>query len=97
MQHAIAGWMMRILEDTPILPASLLNQDIFHPDETVEISLTELTTEEMFRIWEVIVHHAYQISVPYIARNVKLESKLLLSAGEPIQERAFKARKLESR
>ena len=97
LQHAIAGWMMRILEDTPILPASLLNQDIFHPDETVEISLTELTTEEMFRIWEVIVHHAYQISVPYVARNVKLESKLLLSAGEPIQARTFKARKLESR
>jgi uncharacterized protein DUF4255 len=99
LQHTIAGWMMRILEDTPSLPAGLLNRSIpgvFHPDETVEISLTQLTTEELFRIWEVIVNNAYQISVPYVARNVKIESRLLLSAGRPIQERVFDLGKLES-
>src|SRR5438309_398907 len=45
LQHTIAGWMMRTMEDTPILPVSLLNAvtpDVFRPDETVEISLTEL-------------------------------------------------------
>lgn len=92
LQHTIAGWMMRILEDTPILPAGLLNrkyENTFHPDETVEIGFTELTTEEMFRIWEVIAHHAYQISVPYIARNVRIDSNRVLSSGAPIQERSF--------
>jgi hypothetical protein len=98
LQHTIAAWMMRILEDTPSLPAGLLNHkipNVFHPDETVEVSLTELTTEELFRIWEVIVNNAYQISVPYVARNVKIESRLLLSTAQPIQERVFDLGKLE--
>lgn len=92
LQHTIAGWMMRIMEDTPSLPPGLLNRkvaDVFHPDETVEISLTQLTTEELFRIWEVIVNNTYQTSVPYVARNVKIESQQLLSYGQAIQERTF--------
>jgi hypothetical protein len=92
LQHTIAGWMMRILEDWPSLSPGQLNQKVpnaFHPEETVEIALAELGTEELFRIWEVIVHHAYQISVPYVARIVKLESELTLSAGQPVQVRTF--------
>jgi Pvc16 N-terminal domain len=98
LQHTIAGWMMRIMEDTPSLPTGLLNHkipNVFHLDETVEVSLTELTTEELFRIWEVIVNNAYQISVPYVARNVKIESRLLLSTAQPLQERIFDLGKLE--
>lgn len=67
LQHTIAGWMMRVLKDTPILPPGLLNQsfpNVFNADGTVEVGFTELTTEELFLIWEVIVNHAYQISVP---------------------------------
>jgi hypothetical protein len=97
LQHAIAGWMMRILEDTPSLPSGLLNHrypGTFYPDETVEVCLTELTTEELFRIWEVIVNNAYQISVPYVARNVRIESMQDLSQGEPVQERLWDYQKL---
>lgn len=97
LQHAIAAWMMRILEDTPSLPPGLLNHrfpNTFHSDETVELVLTELTTEELFRIWEVIVNNAYQISVPYAARNVRIESTKTFSQGEPIQERLWDHQKL---
>ncbi len=76
-QHEIAGWMMRVLEDNPTLPASLLNAyqpDVFRDDEAVEIVLAELTTEDMFHIWEVMIQHVYQLSVPYIARMVQIES-----------------------
>jgi hypothetical protein len=100
LQHTIAGWMMRMLEDTASLPAGLLNHkglQVFHSEETVEISLAELDTEALFRIWEVIVSNAYQISVPYVARNVKIESLHLLSTGQPVQERTFDYRKLDSR
>lgn len=97
LQHAIAAWMMRILEDTPSLPPGLLNHrftDTFQPDEIVELCLTELTTEELFRIWEVIVNNAYQISVPYVARNVRIESTLSLSQGAAVQERLWNYQKL---
>jgi len=77
LQHEIAGWMLRVLEDAPVLPAALLNQrfpQTFQPDETVELILAELTTDELFRIWEAVADHAYQISVPYMARNIRIES-----------------------
>lgn len=97
LQHSIAGWMMRVLEDTPSLPAGLLNHgglDIFEPDETVELAVAEIDTEALFRIWEVIGSNAYQISVPYVARNVRIESDRVLASGDPVQERIFDYRKL---
>ena len=97
LQHTIAGWMMRVLEDTPSLPAGLLNHrgvQIFQPEETVQLAVAELETETLFRIWEVIVNNAYQISVPYIARNVKIESDLTTSDGSPVQERLLDYREL---
>jgi hypothetical protein len=97
LQHTIAGWMMRVLEDMPSLPAGLLNHrgiEIFQPDETVELATAELETETLFRIWEVIVNNAYQISIPYVARNVKIESDVSSGFGEPVQQREFDAREL---
>jgi hypothetical protein len=97
LQHTIVGWMMRVLEDTPILPAGLLNRDgteVFAPDETVEIGVAELETETLFRIWEVIASNTYQISVPYIARTIKIASDYQTSAGSAIQEREFDYRAL---
>jgi hypothetical protein len=93
LQHTITGWMMRVLEDTPSFPPGLLNQwtaGVFRPDETVEIATTDLSTEELFRIWEVIGVNAYQISVPYIARVVKIESSLPQGDGEPVERRVFR-------
>lgn len=97
LQHAIAGWMMRVLEDTQVLPAGLLNHrypGTFGDDETVDLTITDLTTEELFRIWEVIVNNAYQISVPYVARNVRVESLQSVSEGAPVQERTLDFQKL---
>ena len=97
LQHSIAGWMMRVLEDTPSLPSGLLNHgglEIFAPDETVELVVAEIDTETLFRIWEVIGSNGYQISVPYVARSVKIDTDLTLIAGEPVQERVFDYRRL---
>ena len=90
LQHEIAGWMMRTMEDNPILYPSLLNSykpDVFFPDETVEISLAQLSVEDMFNIWDVIIHHVYQLSVPYVARVIRIDSPYPEEAGLPIQER----------
>jgi hypothetical protein len=97
LQHTIAGWMMRILEDTPSLPPGLLNHryaGAFEDDETVELVLTDLGTEELFEIWDVVADNAYQISVPYVARVLRIESSLSTSKGEPVQERVLDYQKL---
>ena len=92
LQHLIAGWMMRMIEDTPILPPGLLNQkfpNLFAPDESVAITPAELSTEELLRMWEVIVNAVYQVSIPYVARYVKIDSSLPVETGRPIQERTL--------
>lgn len=91
MQHAIAGWMMRTMEDTPILPSGLLNgldSGVFRPDETLEISIGELKNEEMISIWSDMLEKKYQLSVPYVARNVRIESDRA-QEGFAVQERRF--------
>jgi hypothetical protein len=89
-QHEIAGWMMRVMEDNTTLPASLLNAyrpDVFRPDEAVEVALGDLTTEDLFRIWEVMINHVYQLSVPYVARVIQLESAVRESIAARVVER----------
>ena len=67
---------------------------MFRPEETVDLAAAELETETLFRYWEVIVNNAYQISVPYIARNVKIESPTGMEEHPPVQERDLDMRQL---
>jgi hypothetical protein len=92
LQHTVAGWMMRIMEDTPLLPAGLLNSvipDVFQPEEAVEVMLADLSNEDLLHVWETLVQNTYQLSVPYVARNIRIESRLLQAAGQPVQQRTF--------
>jgi hypothetical protein len=91
LQHRLLGWAMRVLEDTPIIPSTILNynEDVFHPDETIEIVPTELSTENLFRIWETVTDKNYQISVPYVLRIIFIESLIEESSGKPVQQRIF--------
>ena len=80
---------MRILEATPILPASLLNgvrAGVFRDDETIEVVAGTITNEELMRIWDDLGTE-YQLSVPYVARGVKIESIREVSQGEPVRQR----------
>lgn len=91
LQHEIAGWMMRVLEDNAVLTADLLNgprAGVFQADETVALSHTDLSVEDTFRIWETVIDHAYQLSVPYVARTLEIDSTRL-EGGGTVQERVF--------
>ncbi len=90
LQHAIAGWMMRTMEDHPVISSGLLNRrtdDVFRSDETVEITLAEMATEDMLHLWELLGGGGYQLSVPYLARNVRLESTVLIDDTESVRDR----------
>lgn len=92
LQHAITGWAMRVLEDTPLLGAGTLNAAVagsFRADESIEFALAELANEDLLRIWEVLGLHLYQLSIPYVARCVRLESieRLADTRGPPVQTR----------
>jgi Pvc16 N-terminal domain len=100
LQNEIAGWMMRVMEDNSTLPASILNAyqpDVFQPDEAVDITLTELSVEDMFRVWEVMIGHVYQLSVPYQARMIEIDSFASMpTVGGLIQGRVSDMRRVEA-
>lgn len=92
LQHELLGWAMRVIEDTPSIPAAVLNTtapNIFRQDETIEIVPTELSTENLFRIWETVTDKNYQISMPYVIRIVNIESIFPESGGDFVQQRNF--------
>ncbi len=99
LQHTIAGWMMRTMEDHPIFPAALLNAVVpasFEPDETAEICLAELTNEDLLRMWDTLVQNVYQLSVPYVARIIRIRSSRSHEPGNGIvQERLLQASALQ--
>jgi hypothetical protein len=90
LQQAIAGWMMRTLEDNRVLPPGLLNRlldGVFRDDETVELLNGEMVTEDLLHLWELLGTGHYQLSVPYVARNVRIESPREFVSGALVQER----------
>lgn len=91
MQHTLVGWVMRVMEDNSLLTASALNAvkaKTFRRDETVEIGLAEFKTEDLMRISEVLMPNGYQLSIPYYARVVQIESQLESDeVGGEVQER----------
>jgi len=93
LQNTLAGWVMRTLEDNASLSANLLNSvvaAVFHADETVEISLAELTTEDLFRIWDVLGLNVYQLSIPYVVRIIEIDSlQVVADDAGAVQERQF--------
>ncbi len=77
LEHVLAAWAMRSLEDTPILPASLLNESApgaFGSDEVVELALADLSNDDLLRVWDQLGIGSYRLSIPYLARPVRIES-----------------------
>jgi hypothetical protein len=92
LQHSLAAWTMRTLEDNALLHAGVLNaggRTVFRPEESVELCLAEMRTEDLFRIWEVLGPNPYHLSIPYLARVLPVESpeRLPDAEGPPVQER----------
>lgn len=88
-QQVIMGWMMRVIEDNTSIPANILNsgsEGVFADEEHVEITPTQLTTEEILRIWDQLPSD-FNISVPYCARLLRIESPVRTDEGAPVLQR----------
>ena len=46
-----------------------------------------MATEDLLHLWELLGSTSYQLSVPYVARNVRIESARELAAAGPVQDR----------
>jgi hypothetical protein len=73
-EYRILGRAMECFEVTPILSGPLLESSAnWAPNETVQVVLGEITTEEVMRTFDSLPHD-YKLSVPYIARVVRIDS-----------------------
>jgi hypothetical protein len=93
-QNKLVAWTMRTLEDYPTLPSSLLNMEYpgaFGQDEAVELAVSELTLDETLNLWEKLSKNetTYQLSIPYVARAIFLESRREELDSDLVQTRQF--------
>ena len=92
-QQRMLGFAIRTLEDTPILPAGVLNEhapepDVFRPDETVELVFETVSVQDASYIWEV-AQTKEQPSATYVARMIEIESTAPPDVAAPVQTRQF--------
>lgn len=90
-QQRLLGFAVRILEDTPILPAGVLNQhgpepDVFRPEETVELVYELVSTQDVSEVWQV-AQSKEQPAATYVARMVEIESLRPLEVPGLVQTR----------
>jgi uncharacterized protein DUF4255 len=89
-QQRMLGWAVRVVQDTPTLPAAVLNHyspaEVFRPDETVEVIWENLTQQELFDIWEA-ARPNQQPSACYVVRIVQIESTVPVGEYPLVQTR----------
>lgn len=74
-EHRILGRAMQCLEATPILTGPLLHASgEWATNEAIQLVLEEISTEAVMRTFDSLPHD-YKLSVPYIARVVRLDGR----------------------
>lgn len=72
-EQLLMAWVMAQLHWSPILDAStLMGQGGWRPDESIQISPTNITQEDLCRIWDVM-EPTYRLSTTYVARVVHID------------------------
>ena len=76
-EHRILGKAMQCLEARPIWSGPLLhNSSAWAPQEGVQIAMEEISTEALMRTFDSLPTD-YRLSVAYVARVVRIETKPL--------------------
>lgn len=74
-EHAILGRAMQCLDSTPILSGPMLHSSgEWMTNEAVNVVMDEISTEAVMRTFDSLPTD-YRISVPYIARVVRLDGR----------------------
>lgn len=100
-QNLLVGWVLRTLEDYPVIPTAVLNigssTPVFSEDESVELILSEMDGNEMLELWDMLGNGElyYQISIPYLVRNLEIDSQRVYEFSTPVQIRTSDIQRLD--
>lgn len=79
-EYLIVGRTLQCLEDTPILAGPLLHPSgEWTAQESLQLCLEDLSTEELMRTFDTLPGD-YKLSVPYLARVVRIDGRVLAPA-----------------
>jgi hypothetical protein len=90
-EQRLFAWAVRTIEDTPLLPAGVLNRplsepDVFRPQESVELAWQALPLSEFLDLWEGM-RTKMRPSASYLARIVGIESTTEFDGYPDVQTR----------
>jgi uncharacterized protein DUF4255 len=99
-QHAMLGWVMRMLEDLGEMSAGHLNHymlqtDTFRPSEGLEIVCEPLSLSDYLTLWDRLVPRL-PASATYALRMVLIDSDLQVGDAAPVQTRVLEAGEVTS-
>ncbi len=73
-EQTLMAWTMLELEKAALLDQAILQPRVhWTPEETVQLQLTEMSHEDMMRIWDAL-QPDYRLSSTYVARPVRIET-----------------------
>lgn len=86
----LLAWAMQQLSGAVMLDAGDLRSIDPHwgANETVQVTHEDLSTEDLFRIWEVLKAD-YTISIPYVAKTVRLLPDPAIEGGDIVTTRVL--------
>lgn len=86
--YRITGAVSQVMYDHAVLTfGELLGDEVWAPDDTVELMMESIPVEEYFDIWDPS-EIPYKLSLSYLARVVGIDSALISSAS-PVAVAAF--------
>lgn len=93
VQQSLLAWAMRLFEDTPRLPGSLINpfmpaQPVFRADESIELICDPLPLESWLALADCFAP-ALSASMTYVVRMVQIDSEKHEPDGERVRQRTF--------
>jgi hypothetical protein len=99
-ENIMMGWAFQQLAITPVLNADRLKAEApalpgrnahsldWDDADDVRIATEELTREELMRIWDTLPRK-YSLTVPYVARGVRLDLAPEIRAYSPVVDRTI--------
>jgi hypothetical protein len=72
-EQTILAWSMQQLHERPLLDMGSLAATGWQADESVQILPTDLSMEDMMRLWDAL-EPKYHLSVAYVGRVVRVDS-----------------------
>lgn len=92
-QQRLLGWAIRMIEDTPLFHASLLNQygpetDTFGENEFADVLFETISIQDMSSIWDA-AKTQIQPCIAYVVRMIPIASQLEMIEADRVQTRTF--------